>query len=235
MTATLYGLGVGPGDPELITVKALNILRRVPVIVYPAAIDVPSFARQIVEPYLDGKQREIVFAMPMTPSQFPANAVYDKVERQIRQTLSSGQDVAVLCEGDPFFYGSFAYLYGRMANDVRVQVVPGVSSLMTCATYAGMPLAARNDTLVILPAPLRNDVLKQGLENHDAAAIIKVGRHLGRIRSIVQDMGLVDCAFYIERASLPEQKVMPLSAYHKEQAPYFSMILTHKRGKAYVI
>ncbi len=130
MSATLYGLGIGPGDPDLITIKALRILQAVPVIAYPAPETGDSLARSIVSPHLNGDQQEIPIRMPMLSARFPAQAVYDWAAEAIGSHLEAGSDVAVLCEGDPFFYGSFMYLFARMAARHTVEVIPGVSSLM---------------------------------------------------------------------------------------------------------
>ena len=137
MSGTVYGLGVGPGDPELLTLKALRILRAAPVIAYPAPETGDSFARQIVAPHLPGGQQEIAIRMPLGDGQFPKAAVYDAAAAAIAGRVADGLDVAVLCEGDPFFYGSFMYLYARLVVSCPVQVVPGVSSLMACADVAG--------------------------------------------------------------------------------------------------
>lgn len=233
MNGTVYGLGVGPGDPDLITLKALKILRRVPVIAYPAPLEGDSLARSIVAGHLPGDQREIAIRMPMVAERFPAQEVYDKAAAEIGAHLDAGEDVAVLCEGDPFFYGSFMYLFGRLSGDWPLEVVPGVSSLTACAAATAMPLAARNDSLCVLPAPLDDAALRARLATTDAAAIIKVGRHLGRIRRLLEDQALLQGAVYIERASMAEQKIMPLTKAEEEHAPYFSMILIHRRGVAW--
>ena len=233
MNGTVYGLGVGPGDPDLITLKALNILRRVPVIAYPAPLEGDSLARSIVAGHLPGGQREIAIRMPMVAERFPAQEVYDRAAAEIGARLDAGEDVAVLCEGDPFFYGSFMYLFGRLAGDWPLEVVPGVSSLTACAAATAMPLAARNDSLCVLPAPLDDAALRARLATADAAAIIKVGRHLGRIRRLLEDQALLQGAVYIERASMAAQKIVPLAAAKEEHAPYFSMILVHRRGVAW--
>ncbi len=233
MNGTVYGLGVGPGDPDLITLKALNILRRVPVIAYPAPLEGDSLARSIVAGHLPGGQREIAIRMPMVAERFPAQEVYDRAAAEIGARLDAGEDVAVLCEGDPFFYGSFMYLFGRLAGDWPLEVVPGVSSLTACAAATAMPLAARNDSLCVLPAPLDDAALRARLATADAAAIIKVGRHLGRIRRLLKDQALLQGAVYIERASMAAQKIVPLAAAKEEHAPYFSMILVHRRGVAW--
>ena len=130
---TLYGLGVGPGDPELLTLKALRILRAAPVLAYPAPPKGESMARAIAAPHLQGGQIEIVIRMPLDAARFPAEEIYAAAARDIAEHLEAGRDVAALCEGDPFFYGSFMYLFGRLAPAHSVEVVPGVSSPMACA------------------------------------------------------------------------------------------------------
>lgn len=231
MTGRLYGLGVGPGDPELLTLKALRLLRSAAVVAYPTLEDGASFARAIVADYLEGQQ-ELAIRVPMTTAREPAQRAYDAAAEEIAGHLLAERDVAVLCEGDPFFYGSFMYLFGRLSERFRVEVVPGVSSLTACAAALGQPLAARNDTLAVLPAPLPDEELTRRLVGAEAAAIIKLGRHFPRIRALLEREGLTCCAHYVERATLPSQRLLPL-AEAGEVAPYFSMILVHRRGEAW--
>jgi len=225
MNATVYGLGVGPGDPELLTLKALRILRAAPVIAYPAPDIGDSFARQIVAPHLPGGQQEIAIRMPLGDGQFPKAEIYDGAARDIIAHTAAGRDVAVLCEGDPFFYGSFLYLYERLVERCPVAVVPGVSSLMACASVAGVPLARRNETLTVLPAPLPDDALRPRLAGAEALAIIKVGRHLGRLRHLLTECARLDGACLVERATLATQRIAALRDLRDDTAPYFSMVL----------
>ena len=233
MTGTLYGLGVGPGDPELITVKALRLLQAAPVIAYPAPETGESLARSIVAPHLNGTALEVPIRMPMLTARFPAQEVYDWAVGELGAHLAEGRDVAVLCEGDPFFYGSFMYLFARMAERFRVEVVPGVSSLTACAAALGAPLASRNDVLTVIPAPLPEAELKARLAGVESAAIIKVGRHFEKLRRLLTELGLADQACYIEHATMASQRILPLDAVAPEGVPYFSMILLHKRGAAW--
>jgi precorrin-2/cobalt-factor-2 C20-methyltransferase len=233
MTGTLYGLGIGPGDPELITLKALRLLQAAPVLAYPAPEEGDSLARAIVAEHLPGGQTEIVLRMPMVAARFPAQEVYDWAAEEIGGHLAAGRDVAALCEGDPFFYGSFMYLFGRVAERYPVEVVPGVSSLTACAAVLGAPLAARNDVLTVVPAPLDEAVLSARLRDVEAAAVIKVGRHLQKVRRVLKDLNLLDRARYVERATLGEQRILPLETLEEATAPYFSMILIHRRGEAW--
>ena len=233
MTGTLYGIGVGPGDPELITVKGLRLLQASPVLAYPAPEEGASLARSIVEGYLNGTKTEIPIRMPIVAARFPAQAVYDQAVETLAGHLDGGRDVAVLCEGDPFFYGSFMYLFGRMAERFQVEVVPGVSSLTACAAVLGAPLAARNDVMTVIPAPLETDLIRARLLENDAAAIIKLGRHFARIRELLVDLGLAAQAHYVERATMANQRILALDEVDDSAVPYFSMIVVHKRGEAW--
>ena len=233
MRATLYGLGIGPGDPELVTLKALRILKSTSVLAYPALEDGESLARSIVAPHLDGHHEELTIRMPMTAARFPAQEVYERAAGDLGEHLDAGRDVSVLCEGDPFFYGSFMYLFGRMAEHHKVEVVPGVSSLMACATTLGAPLAARNDVLAVVPATLPSEQLSARIANVDAVAIIKVGRHLEKVRKVLHDMQLSEHARYVEHATMTSQKILQLDDVPPDAAPYFSMILVHCRGNAW--
>jgi precorrin-2/cobalt-factor-2 C20-methyltransferase len=232
MSGTVYGLGVGPGDPELITVKALRILRAASVVAYPAPEDGASFARAIVARWLVPSQIEIVIRVPMESARFPAQAIYDRAADAIAAHAASGRDVAVLCQGDPFFYGSFMYLFARLAERVPVAIVPGVSSLTACAAAARWPLAARDDALIVLPASLADDELAPRLAAAEAVAIIKLGRHFQRVRDLLGQLGLAGNARYIERATTVAERVLPLDAVDATSVPYFSMILLHRRGAA---
>jgi precorrin-2/cobalt-factor-2 C20-methyltransferase len=224
MTGTLYGLGVGPGDPELMTLKAVRLLGQVPVIAYPAAGDGDSSARAIAAGFIPPGATEIAIKVPMRPGRIPVE-IYDAAAERIADHLAAGRDVAVLCEGDPLFYGSFMYLHDRLASRFPCLVVPGVSSLTACAASAGQPLAGRNAVLTVLPATLDDADLTARLENTEAAAIIKVGRHLPRLRALIEACGLTARATYVEHASRPDEKVLPLANIGNAEAPYFSMIL----------
>lgn len=226
-TGRLYGLGVGPGDPELLTLKALRILQAVGVIAYPAPDTGTSFARAIVAPHLPGGQEEIAITVPMRIERFPAAEVYDGAAEEIAARLDSGLDVAVLCEGDPFFYGSFMYLFERLAARYQAEIVPGISSVMAAAAASHRPLAARNDILTIAPGPLDDSELEARINAAETFAIIKLGRHFPRVRALIDRLGLTERAFFAAHVTLPEEVVLPL-ADAPEAAPYFSMILGYK-------
>lgn len=230
MNGTLYGLGIGPGDPELITLKALRLLQAADVVAYPAPETGDSLARRIVAPHLSGRQTELAIRMPLTVARFPAQAIYEQAAAELAGHLQAGRQVAVLCEGDPFLYGSFMYLFGRLAERFTVEVVPGVSSLTACAAALRHPLASRNDVLTVIPAPLDDETIAAKLLHTDAAAILKLGRHGPRIVALLQQLGLSGRAHYIERATMAEQRILPLDAVDPQSIPYFAMILIHKRG-----
>ena len=231
MSGTLYGLGVGPGDPDLVTVKVLRVLRGLPVIAYPAPDEGASFARSVVASHLNPAQTEIAIRVPMTRAVAPAQAVYERAAIEIAGHLEAGRNVGVLCQGDPFFYGSFIQIFERLAARFPVQVVPGVSSLTACAAAAHVPLVTRDQILTVMPATLGEPALEKRLKQAEAAAILKLGRHLAKVRRVLKRLRLSARATYIEHASLASQKILPLEAADPASAPYFSMILVRSAGK----
>ncbi len=227
MTGILYGVGVGPGAPDLMTLRAARLIGNATVVAYPTLAGAASFARSIAAELIPAGAVEIVMDVPMSTEREPAQAAYDQGATQIAAALDNGQDVVCLCEGDPFFYGSFMYLYARLSTRYRVEIVPGVTSITACAAVAGMPLVARNERLTVLPGPLPEPELRARIDGAESVVITKVGRHLPKIRAVIADLGLTDQATYVERATLPQQVVLSL-ADAPEVAPYFSMILLTK-------
>ncbi len=226
----LYGLGLGPGDPELVTLKALRLLRTVPVVAYPAPETGDSFARRIVADWLDRGQREIAIRFPMQPGPPPA-AIYRAAAVQLAECLAAGDDVAYLCQGDPLFYGSFAGILAQLGEHYPVTIVPGVSSLTACAAAAALPLVQRDETLSVIPATLDEDALARRLDTPDVAAIIKLGRNFAKLRRVLDRLGLSDGALYVERASLDNQRIAPLAAVDPASVPYFATALVRRRSK----
>jgi len=221
----LYGIGVGPGDPELLTLKALRLLQAAPVVAYQSATNRESVARGIVAQYLTGDQIEVAFHLPRALEPEKAESIYDKEVEPIAEHLAAGRDVVVLCEGDPFFYGSFMYVFTRLSDQYETQVVPGVSSLMACPVALGVPFTYYNDILTILPAPLPAEVLTTQLLTTNAAAIMKLGRHFPKVRDVLHQLGLASRARYIERATTTQQRIIPLDEVDPAEVPYFSMIV----------
>ena len=227
MNGVLYGVGVGPGDPELITLKSLRLIKSTEVIAYPKLKGSKSFARNIIEEFIDLPKVEIAIEIPMTVNRLPSQRAYNAAAQEISTHLNMGNNVVFLCEGDPFFYGSFMYLHSRLYKKYLVEIIPGVSSMTACAAMAKKPLAARNEVLTVLPGPLSKKELERRLADNNSSAIMKVGRHIKKIKSVIDRLGLMDSSLYIERASLKEQKVLKLIDA-PEVAPYFSMVLVNK-------
>lgn len=227
---TLYGVGVGPGDPELLTLKAVRLVQSSTVIAYPAAEQRRSIARSIVSAHLRVWQIELPLRFPLSSSTEPARRFYDETAEQLAAHLAAGKDVAVLCEGDPMLYGTFMYLYDRLAPRFRTEIVPGISSLTAGASALGLPLAYRNDVLSVIPAGLSPEALREQLARADAAIIIKVGRYFEKVREALRDLDLLTRAYYVERASMASQRTAPLDEVDPASVPYFSMILVPSAG-----
>ena len=150
---------------------------------------------------------------------------YDESAKRIAEVLDGGDDVAVLCEGDPFFYGSYMYLHSRLSARYSPEVVPGVSSALAGAAVLGTPLAARDDAFVVLSGVLGENELASRLADVDSAVVMKVGRNLEKVRAAVRRAGLGDRAYYVEWATLPRQRILPLADADPANAPYFSLVV----------
>jgi len=226
----IWGLGIGPGDPDLITLKALKILQEVDVIAYPSLDGGESLVRSIAKPHLPPNQEEIIISIPMLSNKYPAQSIYDSAVIEISAAVHAGKSVAILCEGDPFFYGSFMYLFARLSENHQIKVVPGVTSIAACSSALALPLAARNDVISIIPGPLDEKTIEERLLRTNIAVIIKVGCHLGKIKRILEKIGVVDNAHYIERATMDNERIRLLSDMHDDTAPYFSIIIVQLSG-----
>lgn len=234
-SGVLHGIGIGPGDPRLVTLKAWELLSRAPVIAYPAPETGPSLTREIVAPHLEARQSafiEIPLRMPICKERFPARAAYDQAEALLSAELRAGKDVAVLCEGDPFLYGSFMYLFARMTRKFPVEIVPGVSSIHACAAAIETPLAARDDRVSIVPAGLPDERIMESIQATETCVLVKVGRHIARLRRLLAAASLLERAHYIEYAAMERQRLLPLREYERDAAPYFSVIVVYRDGEA---
>ena len=229
----LYGVGTGPGDPQLVTRRAWSLIESATVIAYPAPDDGASFARSIVADAISDDAIEIPMVVPMRSGRMPAQNIYDQGAATIKTHLDAGRDVIVLCEGDPLFYGSFMYLLARLRDDFETQIIPGVTSMTACAAAHNHALVARSDVLTVLPGTLDDDALTARIHDTDAVVIMKIGRHLGRLRDLLMRLGLAEQALYVSHASLPHEKALPLSQA-PDQAPYFSMILLYKGNDPWI-
>ncbi|TRV12971.1 MAG: precorrin-2 C(20)-methyltransferase [Microcystis wesenbergii Mw_MB_S_20031200_S109] len=226
----LYGLGIGPGDPELLTLKAHRILTTVPVIAYPTLESGKVLARAIVSDFIRPEQIEIPMPLPFSVER-SSQPHYDIAAENIAEQLNLGRDVAVLCVGDPMLYGTFMYIFNRLCDRFSIEVVPGISSVMASAAMLGVPITYRNDVFSIMPATLEAEILRNRLVFIDAAAIIKLGRHFAKVRDILQELGLLERALYIERATLPNQQIIPITEVDPEAATYWSLILIPSQTK----
>ena len=231
ITGRLIGVGVGPGDPELLTIKAVKAIKAAPVIAYVSANGAASKARQIIAEHLTSPAREIKMTLPMNPLPELAQAAYDEGASRISAELEQGLNVVALCEGDPMFYGSFGHIFQRLADRYPTEIIPGISSVMTAAAVSGTPLAFGQDCFAVLPATMPEELLTAHLKMADSAAILKVGRHIDKVRDILLALDLLQHAVYVERASGSEEKVIPLAHLEPRDAPYFSLILISKHRR----
>lgn len=230
---TLHGVGVGPGDPELLTVKAARLISTAPVIAYLAANGKDSTARDIAKPYITPASEHLVIDMPMRVEREPGERAYDEGAAAIAAHLRKGTDVVMLCEGDPFFYGSFMYLFARLADSYPCAIVPGVTSMTASAAALRRPLSARNEVVKVLPATLPEDRLREELRTAESAVLIKVGRHLGKVRNILGLLDLASRAHVIVKATHEDQVVAPLLEITEDHLPYFSSIIVYSGHEAW--
>jgi precorrin-2 C20-methyltransferase/precorrin-3B C17-methyltransferase len=228
----LFGVGVGPGDPDLVTVKAARIIGEADVVAYPVARHGRGVARRIAEPYLRQGQIELPMTYPVTTerSEHPGGyeaalrEFYDDSAAEIAAHLDAGRDVVVLCEGDPFFYGSYMYIHDRLAARYPTEVIPGVTSFSAAAAATGTPLARRDDVFTVLPGTLPPDVLASRLRSTDAAVVLKLGRTFASVREAAERAGVAPRGVYVERASSPEERSAPLAEV-EGPVPYMSLVL----------
>jgi precorrin-2 C20-methyltransferase/precorrin-3B C17-methyltransferase len=233
VSGRLYGVGIGPGDPELITFKAARVIASAHVVAYHAGPDKPSLAREIAARHVRAEQIELPLIYPMTVGPSPDGRPYDEVlrdfymqaEQALATHLDAGRDVAVLCEGDPMLFGSYMHLHVRLARRYETEVVPGVTSPLAAAAALGAPLAFRDEAVAILPGTMGEDELARRLAESDAAVIMKLGRQFPKAVRALTRAGLIDRALYIERASMAKQRIRPIAEVDPAEVPYFAIIL----------
>ncbi|MGK7867748.1 precorrin-2 C(20)-methyltransferase [Falsiroseomonas sp. E2-1-a20] len=233
MTGRLYGLGLGPGDPELLTLKAARLLDAVPVVAYFAKRGRASNARAIIADRLRPGVVELPLLYPVTteiPRADPAyraalDAFHDEAAAAIAAHLEAGRDVAVASEGDALFYGSYMHLHVRLAHRFPTEVVPGITAMSGAWALAGLPIAQGDDVLTVLQGTLDEDTLSARLAGTEAAVIMKLGRNLPRVRAALARAGRLEQAVYAERVGSPAQRVLRLADRDASPAPYFSLIL----------
>jgi precorrin-2 C20-methyltransferase/precorrin-3B C17-methyltransferase len=238
-TGRLFGVGVGPGDPELMTVKACAVIAAADVIAYPNARHGRSVARRIAASHLRADHVELPLEFPVTtemtehPGGYEAalGEFYDEAAAALAAHLDAGRDVAVLCEGDPLFYGSYMYLHERLAKRYATTVVPGVTGFSAAAAAAGMPLVKRDDVFMALPGTLSAQELTARLRGADAAVVMKLGRTFAKVRGAIEAAGAGERGIYVERASSEEERIAPLREVDGE-VPYMSLVLVPTRDRA---
>jgi precorrin-2 C20-methyltransferase/precorrin-3B C17-methyltransferase len=236
---TLWGVGLGPGDPELVTVKAARVIGEADVVAYHSAQHGRSIARTIAEPYLRPGQIEEHLVYPVTtettdhPGGY-AGAMedfYRAAADRIACHLDAGLDVALLAEGDPLFYSSYMHMHTRLTSRFDAVIVPGVTSVSAASAATGTPLVQGDEVLTILPGTLPPDELRRRLADTDAAVILKLGRSYPAVREALSAAGRLDEAFYVERASTPAQKVIPAADVDDASVPYFSLAMLPGRSR----
>ncbi|MCK9894131.1 precorrin-2 C(20)-methyltransferase [Frankia sp. AgB32] len=227
----LWGVGVGPGDPELITVKAARLIGAADVIAYHSARHGRSIARSIAASHLRGDQVEEALVYPVTteatshPGGYRGaiDEFYEQCAKRLAVHLDAGRDVVVLSEGDPFFYGSFIHLHRRLADRYPTEVVPGVTSLSAGCAVLGRPLVEGNEVLTVLPGTLAPATLAERIADTDTAVVIKMGRTFPGVRGAFADAGRLADAWYVERATTTGQRIAPLAEVDPASVPYFSL------------
>ncbi|HMZ14467.1 MAG TPA: precorrin-2 C(20)-methyltransferase, partial [Mycobacterium sp.] len=239
MSGTLFGVGLGPGDPELVTVKAARIIGAADVVAYHSARHGRSIARRIAEPYLRSGQIEEHLVYPVTTgtTEHPggyAGAMedfYRESAERIAAHLDAGRDVALLAEGDPLFYSSYMHMHTRLTARFNAVIVPGVTSVSAASAAIATPLVTGDEVLSVLPGTLPVRELARRIADADAAVVMKLGRTYPQVREALSMAGRLDDALYVERASTDAQRVLPAAEVDEAGVPYFSLAIVPGAGR----
>jgi len=231
--ARLIGVGVGPGDPELLTLKAVRSLENADVIAWFAKSGNASNARNIVMRFLRPAAVELPLLYPVTtelPTQDPAyqetiRGFFDASAARIADHLHAGRTVAVLSEGDPLFFGSYMHIHVRLSKRFPTDVVPGITAMSGCWSAAGLPITQGDDVLTVVPGTLSADELVRRLRQNDPTVVMKIGRNLPKVRRALIEAGRLESAIYVERGTMQNQKLMPLAEKEDDRAPYVALVL----------
>lgn len=236
---TLHGVGLGPGDPELLTVRAVRLIRQSPVIAWFAKAGRRGQARTIVDTWMPAGATELPLLYPVT-TELPfdgddyrsaLSGFYAEAAAMLAGHLAEGRDVALLCEGDPLFYGSFMHLQIRLQDRFPVSVCPGVTGMAGASSAAAAPMTWGDDVLTVLPGTLPADALAERLARADAAVVMKLGRNLPKVRRALAEAGLLERAIYVERGTMAGEKIIRLAEKPDDTAPYFSLVLVPGEGR----
>ncbi|MDW0360549.1 precorrin-2 C(20)-methyltransferase [Halomonas venusta] len=235
---TIYGVGLGPGSQDLMTVRADRLIRGASHVAYFRKQGRSGHARTIVEGLIAPEATELPMEYPVTteiPFDDPRynellSAFYERSVAQLIEMAEAGCDVVVLCEGDPFFYGSFMHLYTRLLNRVPVSVVPGITGMSAAWTATAQPITWGDDIMTVLMATLPEETLAERIAQTDALVVMKIGRNLTKLRRALTHAGREGEAWLIEYAAMTQQRVLPLSEVG-ESVPYFSIVLIHGNGR----
>ena len=236
---TIHGLGLGPGDADLMSVRADRLLRGARHVAYCRKAGKPGQSRRIVQGMLRDDVVEYPMEYPVTteiPLSDPRynqilSAFYAECSTHLRHLAEAGEDVVVLCEGDPFFYGSFMHLYTRLRDHVPVQVTPAITGMSAAWTATGAPITWGDDVLSVLMATLPQDMLSDHMARADALIVMKIGRNIDKVRAALRTAGRYDDAWLVQYASMPNQSLTRLSETEGETVPYFSIVVVHGQGR----
>jgi precorrin-2/cobalt-factor-2 C20-methyltransferase len=235
----LIGVGLGPGDPELVTIKAARLVGAAKIVAYFGKPGRPSHARMIAERYFTPGCEEIPLLYPVT-TEIPFDApdyvsalagFYEESARRLGAVLAEGRDIALLCEGDPLLYGSFMHMFTRLDGRFRVEICAGVAGMSGCFAAARQPMTWGDDVLTVLPATLDEDALTERLKTTDAAVVMKLGGNFPKLRRALTRAGVLSRAIYIERGTMAGEKIMRFADKTDDSAPYFSMALVPGQGR----
>ncbi|WP_440409433.1 precorrin-2 C(20)-methyltransferase [Neorhizobium petrolearium] len=229
----LTGVGTGPGDPELLTLKAARTISEADVIAFFCKKGSTGNGRAIVEAHVRSGTLELPLVYPVTVEtnkdeaeyRGPIAEFFDRSANEIAAYLDAGKNVVVLSEGDPLFYGSYMHLHVRLASRYQAEVVAGVTAMSGCWSMTGLPLVQGDDILSVLPGTLPEEKLAERLANTDGAVIMKVGRNLPKIRRALASVGKLSGALYVERGTMANGAAQKLEERDESPAPYFSIVL----------
>jgi precorrin-2/cobalt-factor-2 C20-methyltransferase len=233
MSGRLIGVGVGPGDPGLLTLNAIAALNEADVVAHFAKAGNGSNARAIAAGHLKPGVEELSLLYPVTTEMPREDAAYrnalrdfyDSSAASIASRLDEGRVVAVIAEGDPLFYGSYMHLHVRLAPRYPTDVVAGVTGMSGCWSAIGEPIAQGDDVFTVLPGTLPEYELERRLADADAAVVMKIGRHLAKVRRALDRAGRLEQAIYVERGTMANAAIMPLIDKLDTYAPYFAIVL----------